>query len=65
MKGELSKLWGIFFMGIWVMLIPAWGIPREYLNTLTVVSGACIVALSFLLARGIAYRITTHDEDRP
>ena len=64
MRRELSKLWTLLFLGIWVMLIPAWGIPRQYINTLTFFSGFAVAILSFLLARGIAHHTTTDEEDR-
>ena len=63
MKNELSKLWGIVFLGVWIVCIPLLAIPRVYINVLVFASGALVAVLGFLLARGIAYHISHIDHD--
>lgn len=54
MQRHLSKLWGISFLGFWIMCIPALGIPRGWINILVIVSGLAVTILSFFLARALA-----------
>ncbi len=57
MQRHLSKLWGIIFLGLWIMFVPALGIRREYINIIVIISGLAVTVLSFLLARAIAQNL--------
>ncbi|MES2953663.1 MAG: hypothetical protein V4674_03855 [Patescibacteria group bacterium] len=61
MQRHLSKLWGIFFLGVWIMVIPLLGVPRSWINAFVIFSGLAVVVTSFLLARGLAQNVpSTH-----
>lgn len=51
MKNSLWKNWFLLLLGLWVMVLPWTGFPQSIKTPLTVLSGLCIVALSFTLAR--------------
>jgi hypothetical protein len=59
MSAHLSKLWGIVGLGVWIMLIPLLGVPRNIINIIVVFSGLAVSILAFLLARSLAKNVPT------
>jgi hypothetical protein len=57
----MSKQKGIFFLGIWVAILPFLGFPLSWKRTLALVSGAYIAYLGYLLNK----ERTAHDKHTP
>ena len=54
MKNRLWKNWFLLLLGLWIMILPWTGFPQEVKTPLTVLSGFCVLVLSFVLARPTA-----------
>ena len=51
MNTVMSKQRWIFILGIWVALLPFFGFPHSWKNTLFVITGLGLIYLSYLLRR--------------
>lgn len=49
----MKRVKAIFFLGLWVVLLPYLGFPHAIKNILFVLSGISLMAIAFLIYKGI------------